>query len=215
MSHNNPFEESSAVQNPWSNESSSTPSGGPRFGNAYEDNNNSWSGRMPSPSDYRQNDVNQQPRMESNKTEYVPSPSPSPASPGGNAYQFTGTRLGNQDNQFGNAYGSPSATPVNPPATPPRRPATTTPNDTTGNDGNKDDALPPVWDDRRMNPSKLRLLLRFVLFVAAVGHLGFAAGASPVSILSLFFIIIAYNIHILMTPFFFAFIEIWPTSAFR
>ncbi|KAI8332351.1 hypothetical protein BC941DRAFT_474132 [Chlamydoabsidia padenii] len=168
MSHNNPFEES---QNPWSNESTGTPTGGPRFGNAYEDNNNSWSGRMPSPSDYQHQHNNT--RVESNKTEYVPgqSPSPSPASPP-NAYQFAGTRLGNQDYTTGNAYGSSS-----PPATPPRRPADTENNTTE----NKDEALPPVWDERRMHPSKLRLLLRFVLFVAAVGHLGFAAGASPKS----------------------------------
>lgn len=177
MSHTNPFEEN---QNPWSNDSTGTPTGGPRFGNAYEDNNNnnnSWNGRMPSPSDYQHNTNNN--RVESNKTEYVPGQSPPPSSPA-NAYQFAGTRLGTQDYSTGNAYGPPGSS--SPPATPPRRPATTEP-ETNQATGNKDEALPPVWDDSRMHPSKLRLALRFVLFVAAVGHLGFAAGASPVSYL--------------------------------
>lgn len=177
----NPFEEN----NPWSNQA--TP--GPRFGNAYEDDdNNAWQGsnKMPSPSDYRSTPTNW---TESTKIEQ-PAPSASPkynfdnsATPVGaseNAYQFSGTRLGNQDFGGGDAYSkvqvennAASPSPVPTPAGGKPRPEEV------------EGALPPVWDDKRLNPSKLRLLLRFLQFIAAVGHLGFAAGASPVSGVSL------------------------------
>ncbi|KAI8089078.1 uncharacterized protein BX664DRAFT_279798 [Halteromyces radiatus] len=168
MSQNNPFENTSTTQNPWSNEpTSTTPTGGPRFGNAYEDSG--WSGRMPSPSDYRH-----QTRTESNKIEYS---SEDQQQANVNAYEFSGTRFGNQEQHLGNAY-SPVSTPTITPATPPRRPDTT---ETTSNKPDASSALPPVWDERRMHPSKWRLLSRFILFIAAIGHLGFAAGASPKS----------------------------------
>ncbi|ORY93903.1 hypothetical protein BCR43DRAFT_495533 [Syncephalastrum racemosum] len=139
---------------------------------------------MPSPSDYRSTPTNWN---ESTKIEQ-PAPSASPkynfdnsATPVGaseNAYQFSGTRLGNQDFGSGDAYskvqvenGTPSPSPAPAPTPAGGKPR---PNEVEG-------ALPPVWDDKRLNPSKLRLLLRFLQFIAAIGHLGFAAGASPFS----------------------------------
>ncbi|ORX56746.1 hypothetical protein DM01DRAFT_1234472 [Hesseltinella vesiculosa] len=180
MTANNPFEESS---NPWSSEAAS----GPRFGNAYEDsgqNNNSW--RMPSPSDYRhESNKIETTHNESTKVEFNPqvheqdtstaweAPASSRQTPDSNAYQFSGTRYGNVDHHSGNAY---SAAPVA--ATPPPLPETPRPS----NKSNKDDnGLPPAWDDKRMHPSKWRALLRFIQLIASIGHLGFAAGASPVS----------------------------------
>ncbi|KAI9323189.1 hypothetical protein BX666DRAFT_19515 [Dichotomocladium elegans] len=41
-------------------------------------------------------------------------------------------------------------------------------------------ALPEKWDESRLHPSKRRFLLRILQLVAAVGSIGFAAGASPV-----------------------------------
>ncbi|KAF7728280.1 hypothetical protein EC973_006454 [Apophysomyces ossiformis] len=181
MSKPNPFEDPSG--NPWSH-SYGAQTEGPRFGNAYEDSQNAWQPssqagstafvphQMPSPSDYRTNTWN-----ESNKTEMQntwdqqPISSPPPVA-SQDAYQFAGTRLGNQSAEAGNAYSpvqaqTPSTAPVSTPAK------------TKPSSAEVEAALPPVWDDSRMNPSKLRLLLRLLQFLASIGHLGFAAGASP------------------------------------
>ncbi|KAG0165993.1 hypothetical protein DFQ28_007952 [Apophysomyces sp. BC1034] len=182
MSKPNPFDDPSG--NPWG-QSSATNVEGPRFGNAYDDSQNAWqpppqgsasfvAQRMPSPSDYRAHMWS-----ESNKTEETnntwdqqPITSPAPVA-SQDAYQYAGTRLGTQLPDAGNAYSSlPSQTPsASPLPTAKPKPLTT----------EAQAALPPVWDDSRMNPSKLRLLLRFLQFLASVGHLGFAAGASPFS----------------------------------
>ncbi|OBZ90727.1 hypothetical protein A0J61_01220 [Choanephora cucurbitarum] len=184
----NPFDEAGG-RNPWSN-----PNEGPRFGNAYEDstpvpaasaspalpprkNSPFVAQRMPSPSDYS-SPVNAW--QESNKTLDEPdrnawssSPAPQPA----NAYQYSGTAYGNTSNT-GNAYSSA----VN------------------NNDNNQTEAAPAsqkietqmsVNDTAHVappsgRPSKIRVLLRVILFIAAVGHLGFAAGASP-AILSIIY----------------------------
>ena len=191
MTGNNPFED-----NPWSG----TNNNGPRFGNAYEDDNsNAWSTpsqqhrstpdpvpRMPSPSDYRANSTVQQTSWnESNKTEYPTTssawdqdpPTSIPSTPQ-NAYQYSGTRYAsptlNNTYESDNAY---SKTEVTSQATPPP-PAGGKPRP---NKNDAETALPPVWDEKRLNPSKLRLLLRFLQLIASIGHLGFAAGASPVS----------------------------------
>ncbi|KAI8381051.1 uncharacterized protein BYT42DRAFT_565073 [Radiomyces spectabilis] len=172
MTSGNPFDD-----NPWSNN-------GPRFGNAYENDSNKYDyspspmpqQRMPSPSDYQTPAANR-PWAESNKTEYAEHHSawnntPPPSQPA-NAYQYTGTRFGNSNDFGGNAY---SATPVSPSPAP-------TPASTTAKPSNSEveAALPPVWKDKSGHPSKLRLLLRFLQFIASVGHLGFAAGALPYS----------------------------------
>lgn len=131
----------------------------------------------------------------SNKEEVYPQPLASPSqntwdsntlsSHNNNAYQYTGTAYGNKDTtSTQNAYS---------PAIPPR-PLTTENNTTNNNNKNQEqpkkkwyqsktkdeNGVPIEWDDKRMHPSKLRLLLRFIQFISAVGHLGFAAGASPV-----------------------------------
>lgn len=184
----NPFEDNN--QNAWSD--------GPRYGNAYDNNtasstptpppvlpalpprkhNNSTnktqvqsSGspsfqtqRMPSPSAYHQNAWS----SESNKTLEEANRSPSPA----NAYQYSGTPYGNTTLSSTNAY-SPQMT-----------------NSNVENNNNEHKphkieapmsiADSPMETDAASLPSKIRLGLRMILFIAAVGHLGFAAGASPV-----------------------------------
>ncbi|KAI8071581.1 hypothetical protein BC940DRAFT_233987 [Gongronella butleri] len=126
---------------------------------------------MPSPTQYRQ-----PPRVESNKTEFTPEVHDTNNN---NAYEFSGTRFGNQENSVSNAY---TATPTLSASSPAPPPVPTTPRPTNEtNDDNNTGGLPPAWDDRRMHPSKWRLLLRFIQFIASIGHLGFAAGASPYS----------------------------------
>ncbi|CDS07850.1 hypothetical protein LRAMOSA01799 [Lichtheimia ramosa] len=176
MTGNNPFEEN----NPWSNSSKAAPTG-PRFGNAYEDDNNAWNGgpvnHMPSPSDYRSSASNNG-WSESTKIEYPASESnPSPIATPANAYQYSGTRFGNQDTFGGDAY---SKVQVNDGSTPSPAP-TPAGGKPRPNQEQLQEALPPKWDDARMNPSKRRLLLRGGQLIAAIGHLGFAAGASPFS----------------------------------
>ncbi|KAI9284431.1 hypothetical protein BC943DRAFT_279457 [Umbelopsis sp. AD052] len=90
--------------------------------------------------------------------------------PNQSAYQFSGTRYGNEDNT-GNAYSVAN----------PNAPGTAA----AAGQGPKPDAsnaLPPVWTDNKSSPpSKSRLGIRIVQLVASVGSIGFAAGASPYS----------------------------------
>ncbi|KAF7724453.1 hypothetical protein EC973_000962 [Apophysomyces ossiformis] len=183
MTGTNPFED-----NPWTGNS-----GGPRFGNAYEDDSGkhetypnmtmspepgsayqSTSGpplpprspaqavRMPSPSDYRTTTTTATSTTvwnESNKTEYHPPEVTQPQ----DAYQYSGTRFGNQEFSTANAY---SSSPQPTPSPKPEAAAVQA-------------ALPPVYQGHK-NPSKLRVLLRVLQLITSVGSLGFAAGASPV-----------------------------------
>ncbi|KAG0180105.1 hypothetical protein DFQ28_001703 [Apophysomyces sp. BC1034] len=188
MTGTNPFED-----NPWSGNG-----GGPRFGNAYEDDSGKHEtpqamtmpepgggsylatsspalpprsspalpprspalpprspARMPSPSDYRTTTTTMT-WNESNKTEHE---SPTLAEPQ-NAYQYSGTRLGNQDFSSTSAYSPPSQ-----PAPSPKP-------------ENVEASLPAVYNGSK-NPSRLRFLLRVLQLVTSVGSIGFAAGASP------------------------------------
>ncbi|PHZ09779.1 uncharacterized protein RHIMIDRAFT_245976 [Rhizopus microsporus ATCC 52813] len=169
MSHNNPFEDTS--HNPWSDS-------GPKYGNAYEGSSSPalpprvketptlvssspyGTQRMPSPSAYQQPPVANA-WQESNKTLDEPQHHT-------NAYQYSGTPYANSPT-LANAY-SPQPTHT-----------TATINDINNNNNNNTKAesvnLPSAT---RTKPSKLRVLLRIILFIFAVGHLGFAAGASPV-----------------------------------
>ncbi|KAI9350392.1 hypothetical protein BD770DRAFT_326659 [Pilaira anomala] len=128
---------------------------------------------MPSPSQYHQPPVTNA-WQESNKTLEEdrnawssPSPQPAAVQQQQSAYQYTGTAYGNT-NTSGSAY-SP-----NPPAI-----------DT----ASKIEAPMTVSDNEAIynnhhGTSKfttIRFFIRIALFVAAVGHLGFAAGASPFS----------------------------------
>lgn len=183
----NPFEEPTSNQNPWSNTANNT-GNGPIYGNAYESANISSASpalpprkpanntaslpygtqRMPSPSDYSNNTPVVNAWQESNKTldeQDLHRNSPQPPM---NAYQYTGTAYGNTSSPA-SAYSPQPAHTIPATNTKIESPMTVTDSPTTVNRGDL--------------PSKIRLILRIVLFISAVGHLGFAAGASPVSIL--------------------------------
>ncbi|KAI7869949.1 hypothetical protein BDF14DRAFT_1777839 [Spinellus fusiger] len=163
----------------------SGPTSGPRYGNAYEDNTStslvteqhstqtdSHPQRMPSPGDYRPPIV----WNESNKTESGPDTvhhqeTVHTSYETSNAYQYAGTRLGNQDPTPYNAY-APTHTPT------PQVAETAAAETAATTAAATEAALPPKWEEKR-KPSKARLLLRFLQFLGAVGSLGFAAGASP------------------------------------
>ncbi|CAO3633696.1 unnamed protein product [Cunninghamella echinulata] len=149
---------------------------------------------QPSPSPQHQH-INAYELQSTSNKEEVPHPSTTPISHNAwesntlassqnnnNAYQYTGTPYGNKDTSpTENAYS---------PAIPPR-PLSTSNQEQGTQQANKkkwwksktkdENGVPIEWDDKRMHPSKLRLLLRFIQFIASVGHLGFAAGASPFS----------------------------------
>lgn len=182
----NPFEEPSSNQNPWSSPSAN--SNGPLYGNAYESTNISSASpalpprkpanntasspygtqRMPSPSDYANNTPVVNAWQESNKTldeqEFGRNSPQQPV----NAYQYTGTAYGNTSTPA-TAY-SPQPVHNNAANTTSKIETPMTVTDS------------PATVNRADLPSKIRLLLRVVLFISAVGHLGFAAGASPVSV---------------------------------
>ncbi|KAF1800351.1 hypothetical protein FB192DRAFT_1380282 [Mucor lusitanicus] len=181
----NPFEEPSSNQNPWSSPSAN--SNGPLYGNAYESTNISSASpalpprkpanntasspygtqRMPSPSDYANNTPVVNAWQESNKTldeqEFGRNSPQQPV----NAYQYTGTAYGNTSTPA-TAY-SPQPVHNNAANTTSKIETPMTVTDS------------PATVNRADLPSKIRLLLRVVLFISAVGHLGFAAGASPFS----------------------------------
>ncbi|CAO3699697.1 unnamed protein product [Rhizopus stolonifer] len=168
MSHN-PFGETNS--NPWSE-------GGPKYGNAYESSSpppalppriketptlvpSSPFGTqaMPSPSNYQpQSPANAWQQQESNKTLEEPTYNT-------NAYQYTGTAYGN----------SPTVTSAYSP-----QPIHTENITTTGYPNQKAESV-ITSSATKGRPSKLRALFRVILFIFAVGHLGFAAGASPYS----------------------------------
>ncbi|KAI9258291.1 hypothetical protein BY458DRAFT_440979 [Sporodiniella umbellata] len=82
-----------------------------------------------------------------------------------NAYQYSGTAHGNAPESF-NAY-SPQPT--------------LTANNNTGVENNTEVESIKNRSNAKNHPSKWKALIRVVLLVFAVGHLGFAAGASPYS----------------------------------
>ncbi|KAL9550692.1 hypothetical protein PS6_005403 [Mucor atramentarius] len=178
----NPFEESAPNQNPWSNANTNN---GPIYGNAYESTNISSASpalpprkpanntasspygtqRMPSPSDYSNNTPVVNAWQESNKTlDEQDFGRNSPQQPV-NAYQYAGTAYGNTSTPATAYSPQPAHNTTAANATKIESPMTVTDSPTAVNRGDL--------------PSKIRLLLRVVLFISAVGHLGFAAGASP------------------------------------
>lgn len=186
----NPFTSDDPNSNPWKG---GNEAGGPAYGNAYEDNNNnngSWnygSMRMPEPSvPNRQNSAMGTMNStysgnawENDKTE-VPAgdhglnnaASPSMANANANPYQYAGTRYGNNDTS-GNAYS----------AAPEPTQAQVAPGPQQPNKPDASSALPPIWNgDLSSRPSKSRLGLRIVQLIACIGSIGFAAGASSVSL---------------------------------
>ncbi|KAH8550951.1 hypothetical protein BGW37DRAFT_496653 [Umbelopsis sp. PMI_123] len=191
----NPFASDEPHTNLWSG-SSAQNTGGPVYGNAYEDssnnNNSSWnygSMRMPEPSIptsstpmtamHRTNTPNNYSAnaWDNDKTE-VPDGETgawnkngtSPAMANQSAYQYSGTRYGNE-NTSGNAYSATAPEPSTPTPAPAPSPRP-----------NASDALPPVWtENRKSRPSLTRLAFRVVQLIACVGSIGFAAGATPYS----------------------------------
>lgn len=144
----------------------------PPYGSAYDNtsnttayNNNAWAGES-NKTEYNNNNVvnawdstPQQPTTsQSAYGNQQQSTMPTPQS----AYQYSGTPHGNQSLQQGNAYSA--ATPAN--QTQPM----------------KESVGPDPWKGEVYHrPNKWRLLFRFILLLASIGHLGFAAGARPVS----------------------------------
>ncbi|KAI8645807.1 hypothetical protein BD408DRAFT_337958 [Parasitella parasitica] len=118
---------------------------------------------MPSPSDYSSNTPVVNSWQESNKTLQEHDFSSNAPQQPVNAYQYAGTAYGNTSSPQPTHTPAPAAAPIS--TTPAKLETTNSP--AIGNDGDL--------------PSKIRLILRIVLFVFAVGHLGFAAGASPFS----------------------------------
>ncbi|KAI9277614.1 hypothetical protein BY458DRAFT_504603 [Sporodiniella umbellata] len=100
---------------------------------------------------------------ESNKTEQeVPIQAPSPAQ---NAYQYSGTPYGNPQ-QTNNAYTATTATAQETPVAQHAPPKQSIESNT-----------PVAFRE----PTQWWFWLRFVTFLASIGHLGFAAGARPYS----------------------------------
>ncbi|KAI7907156.1 uncharacterized protein BX663DRAFT_495017 [Cokeromyces recurvatus] len=190
----NPFE----PNNPWQNNPPpSQPTGGPRYGNAYESNppyGNAYDNNPPHGNAYEQSSV---PRFsatgynnawgeESNKIQDESSswnsPTPQPMYPPqspyathttppatNNAYQFSGTSYGNQPQTLGNAY-SPQSLHSSTPL-PPTKPAEQVAS-----------AGPEPWNGEIYHtPNKWRFWFRFGILLTSIGHLGFAAGARPYS----------------------------------
>lgn len=193
----NPFE-----QNPWQSNSQQNTSG-PRYGNAYDDEpaysdayninnnnstmpgfnttgyNNAWGGNESNKTQYDTNVYNSPPQTHPNQSPYGTAQNMLPPPPqvpyGGNqslpshndAYRYTGTPYGNQTlHDSGTGYPPTSPTSSN---TKPN--ATLTPS-----------AGPDPWNGEIYHPpNKWRFWLRFVILLASIGHLGFAAGARPVS----------------------------------
>ncbi|KAI7892987.1 uncharacterized protein EV154DRAFT_584260 [Mucor mucedo] len=131
---------------------------GPRFGNAYEND-------LPPMSSTGYNNAWE----ESNKTEYtapMPEPihttdapplhqQPQPQPQQQSAYKFTGTPYANQEHQY-----TPVAT----------------------HENAKPSVGPKPWNGETYQPPHQGLFwIRFILLWASVGHLGFAAGARPVT----------------------------------
>lgn len=194
----NPFE-----QNPWQSNSQQNISG-PRYGNAYDDEpayggaynnnnnhsampgfnttgyNNAWGGGGESnKTQYEPNTYNSPPQTHLNQSPYGTAqnmPLPPPQSPyGGNqplpsnndAYRYTGTPYGNQT-----LHASSAGYPPNSP----------TPSNTKPNATHASSPGPDPWNGEAYHtPNKWRFWFRFVILLASIGHLGFAAGARPVS----------------------------------
>jgi len=178
---------STPFDNPWYNNG-----GGPRYGNAYEAddsdyNHNAYTSpkptHMPMPSNYANtswssvpNQANSMPYTGVNASPYVvhsPPYGPVPSQlPQTDAYQYTGT-----------PYAVPR--PMSPGIVYPGTPIAFTDgtqgiapakmNQMSNPDFNNNNNVP------RRSPNKRRVILRLIMFLASVGHLGFAAGASPYS----------------------------------
>ncbi|KAL0073936.1 hypothetical protein J3Q64DRAFT_1779793 [Phycomyces blakesleeanus] len=98
---------------------------------------------------------------------HTPAPAPAVVH---DAYQYSGTPYGNQDfSTTSNAYGNTDQAPS---------PQLTSTTPVPAKAESKAGVLPPKFGTDR-NPSKRRVLLRFLQFISAIGSVGFAAGASP------------------------------------
>jgi hypothetical protein len=193
----NPFE-----QNPWQSNSQQYTSG-PRYGNAYDDEpaysstyntnnnnstmpgfnttgyNNAWGSNESNKTEYDPNVYNSPPQTHLNQSPYGTAqsmpPPPSQFPYGGNqslpsnnnAYRYSGTPYGNQTLHDGGT-GYPPNSPTS---------SNTKPNATLASS-----AGPEPWNGEIYHPpNKWRFWFRFVILLASIGHLGFAAGARPVS----------------------------------
>lgn len=175
----NPFADPAPPDNPWA---SNQDIGGPRYGNAYEDDQHNRPPSYQQPPSSTTHHWN-----ESNKTELhamdvyndknnawdTTSYQPTGVQ---DAYQFAGKAVyGNQPDTFGTAYSSvPSASPAAPSSGDAHK-------NTAGGVAEEGTSTTPVSiGNHTGHPSKARLGLRAAQLITGVGHLGFAAGASPV-----------------------------------
>lgn len=174
----NPFD------NPWQKNNNQAYNG-PVYGNAYEDDTNQGYYNapmsMPNPQPvpgYTNEPVNAWGQAESNKTQYEP--------PVLDAYQYSGTAYGNQSNFASNTNAYSNNNPVTPSPQPAHlstpQPEYAKPIDTPSISNTV------TASDPYRRPNKWRVLLRFIMFICSVGHLGFAAGARPVSCINSNFI---------------------------
>lgn len=182
----NPFEQNPWQQDPRYNNAYQS-DGNPPYGNAYENNttmnastgggfsstgyNNAWEHRESNKTEYTAN-IN---AWDTTPTQYQQAPS-SPYALNNSvrpqqqdAYQYTGTPYGNQfGNNQGNAYSQQNESSLH---------------QQQQQQQNKPSVGPDPWNGEIYHaPNKWRFWLRFVLLLASIGHLGFAAGAAPVSL---------------------------------
>ncbi|KAI8977653.1 hypothetical protein BDF20DRAFT_805131, partial [Mycotypha africana] len=182
----NPFE-----SNPWQSSNTGGGGSGPIYGNAYDNeptngyssynnNNTAYNPSATYNSQFSTTGYNNAWGDESNKTQYdhnhaYNQQQPSAYGPaGGDAYQFAGTRYGNQPPAAAaSAYSNIPA--ASPPPDKSTHHAATTATETTTSVG------PDPWNGEVYHtPNRYRFWLRFVVLITSIGHLGFAAGAQPV-----------------------------------
>lgn len=141
------------MSNPFSQ---SQPPQGPRYGNAYDTTPNTYEQPVALPP-FSATGYNNAWGEESNKTEYNTAPMPAPIhfEPPiqQSAYKYAGTPYANQEHPVYSPVATQEGKPVG----------------------------PDPWNGETYQPpSKGRFWLRFIILLASVGHLGFAAGARPV-----------------------------------
>lgn len=182
----NPFE-----QNPWQQEprcnNAYQSEGNPPYGNAYESNttnpptgggfsstgnNNAWEHRESNKTEYTANnnawDTTPAHYQQAPSSPYASNNAVRPQPQQQDAYQYTGTPYGNQSgNHQANAYSQQTET---------------SHHQQQQQQQNKPSAGPDPWNGEVYHtPNKWRFWFRFVLLLASIGHLGFAAGARPYS----------------------------------
>lgn len=190
---------SNPFHNPWNKNNEQRGYSGPVYGNAYEDDSNQPQQQlnMPSPNTTNTGFSNSgyynawgQEEEIPQKTQYethhhYPPPS-SPLQQQSSPYQYTGTPHGNHDTSHLSPYSksTPSPQPAHLTSPTPTNASTVKQNNSSRFARNRVHEEGAIKTSGR--PNKWRVLLRFIMFLCSVGHLGFAAGARPVSLLYIY-----------------------------